>query len=375
MTDKSRPDYELLFVVAILVAIGIVMVYSASAMVADERYENTTYFFKRQALWFFISLPIMLLAMRLDYHLFQKISLPLLVISFILLAVVLLRPAVKGVQRWIRFGPLGFQPSELFRFAFILFLSYSLSKRLKKVKQFKYLFIPYVPLLAIGLLLIIREPDLGTALTVCLSAILLLFIAGAKLKHLALIILPSLVAMFVLVFGLGYEKERIDDYLKSFNDLLAGSYQLKQSVLSLGSGGLLGVGLGEGKQKLFFLPEPHTDFILANMGEEGGFALLAVTSALFLILGWRGFRIAFKAQDYFGFFLAFGIISTIMLGFMINACVICGILPTTGLPLPFLSYGGTSLFLNLLGIGILSNISRQGCNRKESKVVGKSSLW
>ncbi|MCJ7508229.1 MAG: putative lipid II flippase FtsW [candidate division Zixibacteria bacterium] len=375
MTDKSRPDYQLLLVVAILVAIGIVMVYSASAMVGDERHESTIYFFKRQLLWFIMAFPVMLLAMRLDYHIFQKISLPLLVISLAFLVAVLLRPPMNNVRRWIRFGPLGFQPSELFRFAFILFLSYSLSKRLEKIKEFKYLLIPYFPLLAVGFLLIIKEPDLGTALTIGLTGILLLFIAGAKLRHLALVILPALAVIFFLVFGLGYEKERIDDYFKSLKDPLAGSYQLKQSVLSLGSGGLWGVGLGEGKQKLLFLPEPHTDFILANMGEEGGFALLAATLTLFLILGWRGFKIAFKAQDYFGFFLAFGITSAIMFGFIMNACVISGILPTTGLPSPFLSYGGTSLFLNLLAIGVLLNISRQRHNYKESKVVGKSSLW
>jgi len=375
MTDKSKPDYQLLFAVSMLVALGIVMVYSASAIVADQRFNSTTYFFKKQLIWFCISLPFMILAMRLNYHLFQKIALPILVISFILLVAVLFSPPVKGVQRWIRFGPFGFQPSELFRYAFILFLSYSLSKRLGNIKKFKYLFMPYIPLLTIGFLLIIKQPDLGTATTFGLTAILLLFVAGAKLKHLAVIILPVLTVMFLLIFGLGYEKDRIEDYIESINHPLEGSYQLKQSILSLGSGGILGIGLGEGKQKLFFLPEPHTDFILANMGEEGGFVLLVITLTLFLILGWRGFKIAFRAKDYFGFFLALGITSTIMLGFMINVCVISGILPTTGLPLPFLSYGGTSLFFNLLGVGVLLNISRQGYGRRESKVVGKSTLW
>ena len=375
MTDKSRPDYQLLFAASILVGIGIVMVYSASAMVADERFHSTTYFFKRQLIWFIVSLPVMILAMRIDYHLFQKTALPLLVVALALLVVVLFRPPVNGVRRWIRFGPFGFQPSELFRYAFIIFLCSSLSKRLGKIKQFKYLFIPYFPILAIGALLIVREPDLGTTLTVGSTVFLLLFIAGAKLRHLAVIILPTLAAVFVLIFGLGYERERIDDYIRSIRNPLEGSYQLKQSILSLGSGGVMGVGLGEGKQKLLFLPEPHTDFILANMGEEGGFALLGVVLALFMILSWRGLRAAFRAEDHFGFFLALGITSSIVITFVINAGVVSGILPTTGLPLPFLSYGGSSLLLNLMGIGILLNISRQGCNRRESKVVGKSSLW
>ena len=375
MTDKSKPDYQLLLAASILVGIGIVMVYSASAMVADQRFHSTTYFFKRQLIWFAISLPIMILAMRVDYHFLQKMALPLLAISLVLLVVVLFRPPVNGVRRWIRFGPLGFQPSELFRYAFIIFLSGSLARRLGKIKQFKYFFIPYFPILTIGALLVIREPDLGTTLSIGLTVFLLLFMAGAKLRHLAMVALPTLAAVLVLIFGLGYERDRIDDYVKSIHNPMEGSYQVKQSILSLGSGGIMGVGLGQGKQKLLFLPEPHTDFILANIGEEGGFMLLGVILTLFAMLGWRGLRIAFRAEDHFGLFLALGITSSIMITFMINAGVISGMLPTTGLPLPFLSYGGSSLLLNLTGIGVLLNISRQGCNRRESKVVGKSALW
>jgi cell division protein FtsW len=356
---KLRSDYLLLLAVIILIACGTVMIYSASAIVADVKFKSTTFFLRKQLIWILLALPVLLIFSKLDYHKIKNFSLPVFLISFIFLIAVLFFEPTKGVKRWIRFGFFGFQPSEFFRYALTLFLASSLSRKVGKLKEFKHIAIPYFPIIGAAFILILLEPDLGTIFSILVCACFLFFVAGARLKHLFSIILPVTLAGIVFVFVLGYEKDRIDDYLGSFWNPLNGSYQLKQSVISLGNGGFGGVGLGEGKQKLFFLPEPHTDFILATVGEETGFLGIGVILFLFLILAWRGVLIAAQAPDLFGFFLAFGITLTIFICALINAGVVVGLLPTTGIPLPFLSYGGSSLLVAIAGVGILLNISRQ----------------
>ncbi|MCK4427200.1 MAG: FtsW/RodA/SpoVE family cell cycle protein, partial [candidate division Zixibacteria bacterium] len=219
--------------------------------------------------------------------------------------------------------------------------------------------------------LIMKQPHLGAILSVSIIFLVMLFAAGTKVKHILVISAPLAVAIFILVFGIGYKKQRVDDYLKSIKDPLKGSYQMKQSVLGLGAGGILGAGLGEGKQKLFFLPEPHTDFIFATIGEEGGFLICVSIMILFFILVLRGLSIANRARDDFGFFLALGISFCIFVGVLINAGVVVGLLPTTGLPMPFLSYGGSSLIFSSMGIGVLLNISRQTRYVPSPRILGK----
>ncbi len=359
MIDKSRPDYLLFLIVLILIVTGVLMVYSASAILALEKKGSTTYFAKRQAIWAIISLCLILVLTKIDYHRFEKISPFVLLISLSLLVVVLFVPPIRGVHRWIKLGPVTFQPSELFRYVLILFMAHSLSRKRDRIKELRFVLIPYFLILGIASLLIMKQPHLGAVLLLSAVVFGMLFVAGTKIKHLFLIVAPVVLSVFILVFFFDYKKARVDDYLSSVENPLKGSYQMKQSVLALGSGEILGAGPGEGKAKLFFLPEPHTDFIFATTGEELGFVGTSAILILFLVLTARGMSIARKASDDFGYLLALGIIFSIFVGVLINAGVVVGLLPTTGLPMPFLSYGGSSLIFTAVGIGILLNISRQ----------------
>lgn len=374
MIDRSRPDY-LLFLTALgLVAIGVVMIYSASAILALERFGSTTFFVKKQAIWGIITLFVILALTRVDYHHLEKISPFLLLGSFLLLVAVLFVPATRGASRWIRLGPLTFQPSEIFRYALIFFMAFSLSKRKEQIKELKFVLLPYFLILIIALGLIMKQPHLGAVLLISLVVFAMLFVGGARIRHLLLIVAPVVLSVFVLVFFFGYKKPRVNDYLNSLEDPLKGSYQMKQSVLALGSGEMVGVGLGEGKAKLFFLPEPHTDFIFATTGEELGFMGTAAILILFFLLAARGMSIARRASDDFGYLLAFGITFSIFTGFLINAGVVVGLLPTTGLPMPFLSYGGSSLIFSGLGIGILLNVSRQTKYVSSQRILKKMGI-
>jgi cell division protein FtsW len=359
MIDRSKPDYLLFFIVLILITIGVVMVYSASAILSLEKLGSSTYFAKRQAVWALISLALILVLTKVDYHHFQRISPFLLLLSLSLLVLVLFAPPTRGATRWIRLGPASFQPTELFKYALVLFMAYSLSRKKDRIKELKFVILPYFLILGAASLLTFKQPHLGAVLLFCVVVMAMLFVAGAKMRHLFLVIAPVILCAAVLVFGFGYKKARVDDYIKSLKDPLAGSYQMKQSVLALSSGEIVGSGLGEGKAKLFFLPEPHTDFIFATTGEELGFVGSSAILILFFLLAARGMSIARRASDDFGYLLAFGIAFSIFAGVMINAGVVVGLLPTTGLPMPFLSYGGSSLVFSAAGMGLLLNISRQ----------------
>ena len=374
MIDRSRPDY-LLFLTALgLVAIGVVMIYSASAILALDRFGSTTFFVKKQAVWGAISLLVILALTRVDYHKLEKLSPFLLLVSFLLLAAVLFVPATRGASRWIKLGPITFQPSELFRYALIFFLAHSLSRRKERIRELRFVLVPYFLILIAALALIMKQPHLGAVLLISTVVFAMLFVSGARIKHLFLIVAPVILSVFVLVFFLGYKRARVNDYLSSLEDPLKGSYQMKQSVLALGSGEMVGVGLGEGKAKLFFLPESHTDFIFATTGEELGFMGGAAILILFFVLAARGMSIARRASDDFGYLLAFGITFSIFAGFLINAGVVVGLLPTTGLPMPFLSYGGSSLIFTGLGIGILLNVSRQTKYVSSQRILRKMGI-
>jgi cell division protein FtsW len=359
MIDRSRPDYLLLLIVLILIATGVVMVYSASAILALERLGSTTFFAKRQTIWAIISLGLIFVFTRVDYHRFARLSPLVLLLSLLALVAVLFVTPTRGASRWIRLSPASFQPSELFKYALVLFMAYSLSKKKNQIRELKFIILPYFLILGLAFPLMLKQPHLGAVLITSMIALGMLFIGGAKIRHLFLIIAPVVLSMFISVFFFGYKKARVDDYIKSMEDPLEGSYQMKQSVLALSSGEVFGIGLGEGKAKLFFLPEPHTDFIFATTGEELGFVGSSSVLFLFLLLAARGMSIARRASDDSGYLLAMGITFCIFAGVLINAGVVVGLMPTTGLPMPFLSYGGSSLIFSAVGIGILLNISKQ----------------
>ena len=284
---------------------------------------------------------------------------PALFFTLLLLCVVFLMPTRNGSHRWLFLGPLTLQPSELFKFLVVYYLAFSLANPKRNLADWKQLVFPYAPIIGVGMLLIILEPDLGAVVVLLLSVMGMFFVAGARLKHLALAVLPPAALGSILVFVIGYKRARVLDYLAAVSDPLQGSYQVKQAVLTFGSGGLFGTGLGDGRQKLFFLPYPHTDFILATIGEEIGFIGMMILLGVLFYMLWRGCRIAMQQPDRFGFLLAAGMTWSLFVNIAINIGVVTSILPVTGRALPFLSYGGSSLLVSSAAIGVLINLSRR----------------
>ena len=314
-------------------------------------------------MWVLISMAAMFVICKLDLQKLSVYSAPALLLVLLMLSLVFLMPARNGAQRWLMLGPFTGQPSELFKFMMIFYLAFSLSNQKRNLADLKQLLFPYVPIIGLGLLLIVLEPDLGTTIVIFLTALGMFFLAGARMKHLVVGFVPPTAAAAFIVFGLGYKKARIMDYLSSIADPLLGSYQVKQAALTLGSGGILGTGLGEGRQKLFFLPYPHTDFIFAAIGEEVGLLGLLVVLGLFFFILLRGLKIASGQPDRFGYLLAAGMTLSLFINIAINIGVVTALLPVTGLPLPFLSYGGSSLLVSSAAVAVLLNLSRRVVTR------------
>jgi len=288
--DNRRIDEPLLLAYLLLVAIGLVMVYSTSSILADSRFGSQLHFIRNQAVWAVLSLFAMFVIVRLDLRRIAVLSVPALFVALGLLALVFLMPARNEAHRWIMFGPLTMQPSEIFKFIMIGYLAFSLSNPERDLTDLRQLVMPYAPLIGSGLVLIMLEPNLGMVILVSVTALGMFFLAGMRIKHLLTATLPLAGAASLVVFVLGYKRARILDHVDAVMNPLMGSYQVKQSALTLGAGGILGTGLGEGRQKLFFLPYPHTDFIFSATGEEIGFAgLIVLLTLLFLVL-FRGSR-------------------------------------------------------------------------------------
>ncbi|MDD3732826.1 MAG: putative lipid II flippase FtsW [candidate division Zixibacteria bacterium] len=354
---KEQFDEKLFFCYLFILLVGLVMVYSTSSIIAESRNGSHLYYFSHQFLWALMSLAVIYVILRVDLKKLTIYSAPALLLTLVLLVVVFFMPIRNGAHRWLVLGPVTVQPSEIFKFLMICYLAFSLSNPKRNITNLKQLLIPYLPLLGLGLGLILLEPDLGSTIVIFLTTLGIFFLAGARMKHLMLALVPQITLALTVVFVLGYKKARIINYLQSVEDPLQGSYQLKQAVLTLGSGGLLGTGLGDGRQKLFFLPYPHTDFIFAGIGEEIGFiGLLVLLSGFFFIMH-RGFKIAAAQPDRFGFLLASGMTWSLFVNIAINLGVVTGLLPVTGLPLPFLSYGGSSLLMSSAAVGVLLNLS------------------
>ncbi len=358
MRSSQSMDRTIIVVVGLLLLVGTVMVYSASAMLAETRYNGDTFFFKRQLLWLVISVVACYLATRLDYQKLVPLAWPLMIVSLGLLIFVLFGREINGAKRWISLGLVSFQPSEVFKYVLIIFLAAMLSIKREKITQIKSVLLPAGPLIAIGFGLILLEPNLGTVLVLSALVLTLFFLAGVRARLLALFLGAISSVAFFMVFVVGYKRARVDTFLASISDPLLASYQIKQSILAIGSGGFLGRGLGHGSAKLFYLPAPHTDFIFATLAEEGGFLLALFVLVLIALLVWRGIRTAIYSPDLLGFYLAVGITMLIFAQTATNLLVATAMIPATGLPLPFLSYGGSSMVFTSIGIGMLLNISK-----------------
>jgi cell division protein FtsW len=358
---KKLEEYDLLLMLMAiaLTCFGVVMVYSSSNIMAAKRFHDGFFFLKRQGLFAVLGFTLMLGVMHIDYHIWKKLAVPALLLCLVLLVMVLI-PGIGGkaggASRWIKLPGFNLQPSEMAKLALIMYMAYSLDKKQDKVKSFAVGIVPHMVILAVLIGCLALQPDLGGALTLVAVAMTMLFAAGTRLSHIFSMIL---LAMPLLMYKLsrGYHKGRMEAWTNPWSDPEGKGFQIIQSWLALGTGGVFGQGLGEGKQKLFYLPEAHTDFILSVVGEELGFLGVVVIIGMFFLLVQRAMRISVAAPDTFGRFLALGIAVLFGIEATVNMGVVTGLLPTKGLALPFISYGGSSLLISLFAVGILLNIS------------------
>jgi cell division protein FtsW len=339
------------------------MIYSASNIYAWEKYKDSLFFLKRHLSFIFIAIILTFLVMSIDYRRLANFSKPLLIFSIFLLILVLIPGfgrEIAGARRWFRFKTISFQPSELASLAIIIYIADFISRKKSLIKNLWEGFLPLVFILGCVSLLILLEPDLGTSLAVGGVALIMLFVAGVKFQHLLSLILASIPILYILIFSVPYRRTRILTFLNPWLDPKGSGFQIIQSQVALGSGGIFGVGLGHSKQKLFYLPAAHTDFIFSVIGEELGLLGTLGVMALFIIFIQQGLKVVKNAPDRFGYFLSLGIVLMITLKTSVNIGVSCGLLPTKGLSLPFISYGGSSLIFDLVSVGILMNIARTG---------------
>ncbi|HZV78218.1 MAG TPA: putative lipid II flippase FtsW [Candidatus Binatus sp.] len=361
MVGRRAPDATLLIAAALLTAAGAIMVFSASSVVGITRYHDAAHFFKRELIWVALGALACWLGVKLDYGALRRAAPWLLGIAVVLLVGVLFPHfgAVEGgARRWYEFGSFSFEPSEFAKIALIVFLATLLADREESARDFSTVGFPALFSVGILFMLVLRQPDLGTATLFLMIAFVMLFAAGAQLRHLAIGVAVAVPALLAFVYATPYRRARFTAFLDPNADPKGTGYHILQSLYGLGSGGVFGVGLGQSRQKFGYLPEQYTDFIFSVLGEELGFIGAAAVIVLFLLFTYRGLRIAMAAQDRFGFFLAVGITTAIALQAFINIGVVTSTWPVTGVPLPFISYGGTSLVMSLFGVGLLASISR-----------------
>jgi cell division protein FtsW len=362
--QKSHYDKTLLFAVLTLLVVSVVMVYSSSSVVALTTYDDPAFFMRRQILWALVGLAIMAVAMRVDHRVFQdqRVVIGLVLLSLGLLAATLtpgIGKTINGSRRWVRLGMLSFQSSELAKFALVVYMSYFIAKKGERIRDFMNGFVPALVVTGAFLLLVILQPDFGATMTMGGVACIMLFAGGANLLHLGGVAAASTPFLILAVTHSAYRSRRIFAFLDPWADPQGAGHQIIQSFLAFGSGGIFGRGLGEGRQKLLFLPERHSDFIYAVIGEELGLIGALAVLALFFIILWRGVRIALAAGDAFSRMLALGITLLVCVQGMVNMAVVTGLLPTKGIALPLVSYGGSSLVVTLGALGVLMSISRE----------------
>ena len=347
--------------VLILVCIGIIMIYSASGIYALQELKDSAYFLKRHLLFFCIGLVLSFIVMSIDYRQLQKYAKPILIFSFILLVFVLIPGIGKesyGARRWFRLGMFNFQPSELMRMAIIIYVADYLSRKQTLMRNFSQGLFPILMVMGSACLLIIKQPDLGSTVSIAVIVMSMIFVAGARLFHVGLLFFSAIPVLVYLVLKEPYRMARIMAFLDPWQDSQGIGFQLTQSQIALGSGGLFGLGPGQSQQKLFYLPAAHTDFILSIIGEEFGLVGTLLVVVLFIYFLLQGLKIAHRSLDSFGYFLSIGILTMIGFQAAVNVGVSIGALPTKGLPLPFISYGGSALIFNMIAVALLLNISR-----------------
>jgi len=362
MAKRVGVDKWIFFTSLLLVVVGLVMVFSASAVVAQERYHSPYTFVGKQALWALAGVLTMVGLMSVDY---KRYNSPRFIFSAVagttmLLVLVFFFRDSHNTHRWIRFGGFfTFQPSEIAKPVLILFLAWFLHTRLDTMRDWRHTLVPAAIMPLVFMILVVRQPDLGTALVLGGVSAMMLILAGMEWKYFFGAIAASLPFLAILLFGVAWRRQRMLVFLHPDSDPQGAGFHIAQSLIAVGTGGLSGRGYMEGMQKLFYLPEAYTDFIFANIAEELGFIGATCIVALFVVLGVRGLRTAFRSQDPFARLTAFGITTAILLQAFFNISVVLSLLPTKGIPLPFISSGGTSLFFTLASIGILLNISKQ----------------
>lgn len=362
MPRRCRPDWILLGAILALLTIGIVMVYSSSAVKGYIQYDDPYHFLKMEVIWIGLGLAAMALTMRLDLQLLRRFAKPALILAIVLLIMVKIPGVgrrVNGADRWIGLGPLSIQPSEVIKLSMVLVMAHLLSINPYKIKSFRKGLLPILGLLGLVAGLIMLQPDLGTTLAIAGTTFFMLIAAGARVSHLLTLGGTGIGLVVVAIAAAPYRIRRITAFLDPWADPSGKGYQTIQALLALGPGGLFGLGFGQSKQKFLYLPENHTDFIFAMIGEELGFVGASLVVILFFLFAWRGFRVAMGAPDAFTGLLAVGLTAMVSIQAMINMGVVSGILPVTGITLPFLSYGGTSLVFTMIGVGVLLNISRE----------------
>ncbi|MDV2582550.1 stage V sporulation protein E [Alkalibacillus haloalkaliphilus] len=358
---QEKLDYVLLTAIAILLLIGLVMVYSSSSIWSDYKFGDSAFYLKRQALFALLGVIGIVVTLKIPYYKWLQYSVAAYVLCFLLLIAVLI-PGIGmvrgGAQSWIGVGAFSIQPSEFMKIGMILLFAAVLPKIQRELRQFSKGFLPMLLLLIVPFGLIMLQPDLGTGIVFVGTGMLMLFIAGAKISHFVFLASIGLAGLVALIASAPYRISRITAFLNPWEDPLGDGFQIIQSLYAIGPGGLMGLGFGNSMQKYFYLPEPQTDFIFAVIAEELGLIGGAFILGLFLIVIWRGILISLNTQDLSASLLAFGITAMITIQVMINISVVIGLIPVTGITLPLLSYGGSSLTITLLSLGVLLNISK-----------------
>jgi len=360
MAKRVSVDKTLFIVTLLLVFIGLVMVFSASAVMAKERFGSAYTFLIKQMVWAVAGFLVMVIAMHVDYRRYKHpaIVFSLLGVTLTLLVAVFFLDRSHNTHRWIRLGLMSFQPSELAKPALILFLAYFLENRTKLMDDWRRTLLPAAVPIVVCSGLILKQPDLGTAVVCLVISAIILFVAGMRLRYLGYGVLAAIPVLYMTIFRVKWRYERILAFIDPWKDPQGRGFHIIQSLIAVGTGGFTGMGLMEGKQKLFYLPEPHTDFIFAVISEELGLLGALAVISLFAIFLYRGMRTALATEDVFARYLATGITSMIVVQAVFNISVVLGMMPTKGIPLPFISYGGSSLFVMLACVGVLLNITQ-----------------
>ena len=361
MAKRVSVDRWLFTVTMLLVFVGLVMVFSASAVMARERFGSPYAFLSKQLIWAVAGLAAMVVTMRVDYKRYKHPALvfSLMGVTTLLLISVFFLDRSHNTHRWIHLGGFSFQPSELAKPVLILFLAYFLESRAKTMDDVRNTLVPAAAPVLVFLGLIVLQPDLGTAIACAGIAACILYVAGMRMRYFGYAFAASLPPLYFLIFHVAFRRDRILAFLNPYADRQKAGFHIIQSLIAVGTGGVTGVGLMEGKQKLFYLPEPHTDFIFAVTAEELGLVGSIFVVSLFAIFLWRGMRASWLTGDLFGRYLAVGVTCMVVLQAFINISVVLGMMPTKGIPLPLVSYGGSSLFVTLACVGVLLNITKQ----------------